>query len=312
MDIFKHSLHPNLSFMETFTPEQIRDHLERVLAAPSFADSIVLTRFLTFIVNETLEGRSHELKEYTIAIDALKKGADFNPQIDSIVRIHAGRLRRALKEFYYEEGAPEEIQIVVKKGSYVPTFVKNAGYGQADGSVSDRGSHLTVSRGAAQLHKNSLAILPFEDISEIKAHCSFVKGLDIYLSTSLTSNSHLSVISHLSSSHLPEHLKGVREAGAILNASFILTGCVQFDKHLRVHVLLNLCETGAQLWGMTIEKKNLEKIDLFALQEEIVSRITTSVSEVVEGYSENVSDKAVFDKQGDPAQVERRGLQYAN
>jgi TolB-like protein len=298
--------------MENFTHEQIRDHLQNVLSAPSFADSIVLTRFLTFIVNETLEGRSHELKEYTIAIDALKKGADFNPQIDSIVRIHAGRLRRALKEFYYEEGAAEEIQIVVKKGSYIPTFVKNTGYAQADGTVSDRAAHLTVIRGSSQAHKNSLAILPFEDISETRTHNSFVRGLDIYLSTRLTNNAHLSVMSHLSSCHLPEHLKGVREAGALLNASFILTGCVQFDKHLRVHVLLNLCETGAQLWGMTIEKKDVEKIDLFVLQEEIVSRITASVSEVVEGYSQNINDKATFDKQNVAAEVDRRGLQYAN
>ena len=110
--------------MEIVTNEKVRMHLQRILKTRSFADSIVLTRFLTFIVNETLEGRSHELKEYTIAVNALKKDPDFNPQIDSIVRIHAGRLRRALKEYYYERTEKDGVQIVVPKGSYIPAFIE--------------------------------------------------------------------------------------------------------------------------------------------------------------------------------------------
>jgi TolB-like protein len=277
--------------METFTPEKIRQHLERVLASPSFSDSIVLRRFLTFVVNETLDGRSHELKEYTIAIDALKKHADFNPQIDSIVRIHAGRLRRALKEYYYEHGTDEEIQIVVRKGSYVPAFVNNAPAYNYTGNESPL--HLTVSRGYAIRHKSSLAVLPFEDISEMKVHTSFLKGLDSYLSTSLTSNPHLSVISHLSSNHLPEQMKDAKEVGILLNASFILTGCVQFDRHLRVNVLLTVCETGEQLWGVTIEKKEFEMADLFSLQEEIVNKVGMAVNEVVDDYCLQHSHKVV-------------------
>ena len=68
-----------------------------------------------------LEGL-RDLKEYTIGVQALKKEADFNPQIDSIVRIHAGRLRRVLKEYYYEEGKDDPIVISIPKGSYAPNF----------------------------------------------------------------------------------------------------------------------------------------------------------------------------------------------
>jgi TolB-like protein len=280
--------------METFTPEQVRQHLQRILATPSFSDSLVLTRFLSFIVNETLEGRSHELKEYTIAIDALKKDADFNPQIDSIVRIHAGRLRRALKEFYYEAGANEEMQIHVRKGSYVPAFVANSVFVNSNGRT-DSHALLTVSKGMSQNHKNSLAVLTFEDISETKTHACFVRGLDVYLRTCLTHNPQLAVVSDLSSAHLPVNLKDIHEAGCLLNASFILTGCVQFDKHLRVHVLLNACETGEQLWGMTIDKRDVEMTDLFALQDEIVNTIASAVNQVVSGPASS-NQKVMLDQ----------------
>ncbi|MBT1699528.1 hypothetical protein KK083_21700 [Fulvivirgaceae bacterium PWU4] len=268
--------------MEIVTNEKVRMHLQRILKTRSFADSIVLTRFLTFIVNETLEGRSHELKEYTIAVNALKKDPDFNPQIDSIVRIHAGRLRRALKEYYYERADKDEVQIVVPKGSYIPTFTERSlthGIPPAQGAS----RYLTWSGNDEGVARPTLAVLEFDDISEHKTHGSFVRGLDIYLSTCFTANRALSVVSSFSSHHIAEKLKDIREAGVLLKASFILTGCVQFDKHLRIHILLNFCETGAQLWGTTIEKKDAETIDLFQLQEEIVSQVVPSVSDVMAG-----------------------------
>jgi hypothetical protein len=46
-------------------PGQIRSALAKVLAAPSFATSARLSRLLRFIVEQTLSGRAHELKEYT-------------------------------------------------------------------------------------------------------------------------------------------------------------------------------------------------------------------------------------------------------
>ena len=71
----------------------INQQIERIKADPQFAGSDILKRFLSFVVSETLGGRSHTIKEYTIAIKVLDKPVDFNPQHDAIVRIHAGRLR---------------------------------------------------------------------------------------------------------------------------------------------------------------------------------------------------------------------------
>lgn len=107
--------------MEDFTNE-IKKELAKILASVPLSGSAVLSDFLSFIVNETLEGRGPVLKEYTIGVKALKKEPDFNPQIDGIVRIHAGRLRKALKEYYYEEGLHDDVIISIPKGRYVPVF----------------------------------------------------------------------------------------------------------------------------------------------------------------------------------------------
>ncbi len=91
--------------MEKFTHNRIIDQVNRILTSSQIYNSNVLTEFLKYIINETLEGRSGELKEYTIGVAALRREIDFNPQLDSIVRIHAGRLRRALNDYYHEEGS---------------------------------------------------------------------------------------------------------------------------------------------------------------------------------------------------------------
>ncbi len=86
-----------------FSADSVNDHLQKLIADPLFSLSDILKRFLVFIVEETLEGRSDQLKEYTIGVKVLHKPANFNPQMDAIVRIHACRLRRALNRYY--EGA---------------------------------------------------------------------------------------------------------------------------------------------------------------------------------------------------------------
>lgn len=289
--------------MKSLTNDMIREHLCRLLKTAPFSDSVVLTRFLTFIVNETLEGRSHELKEYTIAINALKKDADFNPQIDSIVRIHAGRLRRALKEYYYEKGRDEKFQIVVPKGSYVPSFQENPAGTSASESVNHVASHLTISKNASSKNKASLAIFPFDNIGGGEIHHCFVKGLSVYLSTCLTNDPNVSVVSYYSTNRIPDKLHDIREAGLLLNASFILTGCVQIDKHLRIHILLNACDTGEQLWGTTFERKEVEKVDLFSLQEEVVNKVTGSIDSVINSHLRQIPEipvlrnKAVYESE---------------
>lgn len=100
----------------------IRAELARVLASDAFRAAPQLSAFLTFIVERTIEGRAAELKGYTIAVEGLGRPADFNPQIDPIVRVEAGRLRRALAQYYSGEGQGSPVLISMPVGGYVPVF----------------------------------------------------------------------------------------------------------------------------------------------------------------------------------------------
>jgi hypothetical protein len=101
---------------------EVRDELSRVLGSPGFRDSPQLVRFLTFVVEATLAGKADTIKGYTIAIEALGRGSDFDPEADAIVRVEAGRLRLALARYYAGAGASDPLQIDLPRGTYVPAF----------------------------------------------------------------------------------------------------------------------------------------------------------------------------------------------
>ncbi len=100
----------------------MRAALERVVTSPVFRSSPQLAAFLKFIVESALSGHTEDIKGYTIAIKALGRGEDFNPKTDAIVRVEAGRLRRALATYYTEVGAQDPIGIEIPARGYVPSF----------------------------------------------------------------------------------------------------------------------------------------------------------------------------------------------
>jgi TolB-like protein/tetratricopeptide (TPR) repeat protein len=81
-----------------------------------------LWRFLRFVVDRTLSGRGDELKGYLIGVEIYDKGPDFDPRLDSAVRVDARRLRAKLTEYYAGPGADRPIRIVLPKGGYQPEF----------------------------------------------------------------------------------------------------------------------------------------------------------------------------------------------
>lgn len=101
---------------------RVRAALERIVRSPVLSSSPQLVGFLRFVVEETLAGRGERLKAYTIATDALGRGADFDPQRDPIVRVEAARLRAILARYYAGAGRHDPVIIEVSRGSYVPTF----------------------------------------------------------------------------------------------------------------------------------------------------------------------------------------------
>src|SRR6187402_446544 len=100
----------------------VRQQLSRILASKTFHQVDRLKRFLTFIVDETLDGRGGDLKEYIIGVQVFGKEPSFDPRTDPIVRVQARRLRTRLARYYRDEGNSDELIVDLPKGGYAPVF----------------------------------------------------------------------------------------------------------------------------------------------------------------------------------------------
>ena len=83
-----------------YSGDEIKAQLERILANPEIVAKAKLRRFLTYVIDQKLDGNTTRINQYTIAIEALDYGNDFDPMTNPTVRILAGRLRRALDQYY--------------------------------------------------------------------------------------------------------------------------------------------------------------------------------------------------------------------
>ena len=102
--------------------EQKLEQLEKVLHSRTLQNSESLKAFLRFVVEKTLDDQGAQLKEYTIATEVFGRNSDYDPRIDSVVRVQAGRLRTKLQEYYTTEGKGDSVVIDLPKGHYYPVF----------------------------------------------------------------------------------------------------------------------------------------------------------------------------------------------
>lgn len=100
--------------------QDVLDAVERVLASADFDASPRSRDFLRFIVEETLADRQDGLTQSEIATRVFGRKADFDPTIDPIVRIQAGRLRRSLERYYLLSGTADPVRLELPRGAYVP------------------------------------------------------------------------------------------------------------------------------------------------------------------------------------------------
>jgi hypothetical protein len=94
------------------------------------------------------------LKEYEIATQVFHRPADFDPQLDSTIRVQAGRLRLKLAEYYGSEGAEDPILVDLPKGGYVLGFHHRMGGAQKALSVAGLGSTRGESTAAPLIARN--------------------------------------------------------------------------------------------------------------------------------------------------------------
>ena len=98
----------------------MREQVSRMLASPDFLLPDRGRRFLVYIIEEALCGRADRIKALSIAADVLGRDSSFDGSTDPVVRIEAGRVRRALEHYYLTGGVNDPVVITIPKGGYVP------------------------------------------------------------------------------------------------------------------------------------------------------------------------------------------------
>src|ERR1700751_855814 len=135
----------------------VRDQLARVVNSPGFVSSVRLCRFLTHIVNRTIDGYIDSLKEFSIAMEVFDRTSEYDPNVDAIVRVEARRLRAKLKAYYEEgPGSVDPVLIGLRPRSYVPVFR------WLDAQPPE---HRDVIDAATPADRKSVAVLPFVNMS---------------------------------------------------------------------------------------------------------------------------------------------------
>ncbi len=96
--------------------------LSRILANPLFTHSGRYTEFLRYVVEQTIQEAPERLKERTIGTAVFHRPADYDTNVDHVVRNVAVEVRKRLSQYYKESGRGKELVIQLAPGSYVPEF----------------------------------------------------------------------------------------------------------------------------------------------------------------------------------------------
>ena len=255
-----------------YSSSAIQSHLHKLVSDPLFSYSDILKRFLDFIVQETLEGRSDQLKEYTIGVKVLHKPVTFNPQTDAIVRIHACRLRRALNRYYEKESKADGLRIAVPKGNYIPFFYESL----PPSPETEKKSRLLnepkkINRPAYVV----TAVLPFGYSTKQEIIASMAEGMTIQLSSELAHLPNLSVIASNLLRLIDDRPHYLRELVLKAGAEYLITGDLQSqDNRVRINVQIINALTYEQVWSHLYEYFVSEN-NVFEIQDDLVKKIIT-------------------------------------
>src|SRR5450755_4220026 len=106
--------------------EATHAQIQRILQSKAFRTSEIHRNLLSYLAEKSISGTADGLKEYTVGLDVFAKPDSYDPRQESVVRMHVGRLRQKLAEYYRSEGVDDPIFVDVPKGGSKVTFETRA------------------------------------------------------------------------------------------------------------------------------------------------------------------------------------------
>lgn len=105
-----------------FTRELVIEEIDRLSRSEALHNSESLCKLLRYLAEQSLDNPGAAIKEYQIATEVFHRSSDFDPQLDSVIRVQAGRLRTKLASYYGAEGENDRIIVELPKGNYALHF----------------------------------------------------------------------------------------------------------------------------------------------------------------------------------------------
>jgi TolB-like protein/Tfp pilus assembly protein PilF len=144
--------------------------------------------------------------------------------------------------------------------------------------------HAKVSPAVSSSPGKSIAVLPFENLSEDKANAYLADGIQEEILTRLAKIADLKVISRTSTQRYQSKPGNLAEIAKQLGVANILEGSVQKSAdQVRVNVQLVNAQTDSHLWAETYDRK---LTDIFAVESEIAKGIAESLQAKLTGHEE--------------------------
>ena len=137
-----------------------------------------------------------------------------------------------------------------------------------------------------QFTEQSIAVLPFENLSDDKSNAYFTEGVQDEILTRLAKVADLKVISRTSTQYFKSAPENLPQIAKQLGVSNILEGSVQkSNDQVRVNVQLINALTDAHLWADTYDRK---LTDIFAVESDIAKSIADTLQAKLSSSAEHV------------------------
>ena len=277
--------------------EAISAQLDRILSSKGFANAGRLSRLLRYVVERTLAGEADQLKEYAVGVEVFDRDEKYDPRLDSIVRVEAGRLRSRLDEYYNGEGAADEVRIVLPRGGYSAQFERRSEPVMppvvTESAKPSRswatwalvaGAAAVVAAIAAWSLANqgrndgtTIAVLAFEQYSSSGEDESVAAQLTDGVTAELAKLGTLSVVSHTSAMQFAGVRKPLKEIAAALDADVVLEGSIQNTPDgIVVSARLVNATTDRKMW---VENFPGHTSDIPSLNRRIAAAVSAAVRE---------------------------------
>jgi TolB-like protein/class 3 adenylate cyclase/Tfp pilus assembly protein PilF len=144
----------------------------------------------------------------------------------------------------------------------------------------------TAANALAAIPEKSVAVLPFENLSEEKANAYFADGIQDEILMRLSKIADLKVISRTSTQHYKSAPENLADIAKQLGVAHILEGRVQKSGDaVRVNVQLIKAANDSHLWADTFDRK---LTDIFSVESEVAKAIADQLRAKLTGQEEKV------------------------